>query len=196
MPYPDFGLFLPPEEAYSKPGSYTEALRAEGTQRAAYLSTMDQFYAQLEESQRQFDELLPLRVRELDIAEQGVAVQDAAGARSYLLGQEQIASQERLANQQLTSQKQKAAQDAQQSQATLSWLGSMYANRTQPSYSSLQSSDSTSTITTATSQPSSLTINGTSYPTGQSYMDVSSSNYDYYDDFSDVDWTWLYDQLY
>jgi len=44
----DIGMFLPPEEAYTRPGSYESALQAESTKRASYLSSMDQFYAGLE----------------------------------------------------------------------------------------------------------------------------------------------------
>jgi len=61
MAYGDIGIFTPAESAYSKPGMYGDALRAEAAKRANYLSQMDQFYAQLEESQRQFDEMLEFK---------------------------------------------------------------------------------------------------------------------------------------
>ena len=48
MAYGDIGMFLPSEEAYTKPGSYENALQAEATKRASYLSSMDQFYAGLD----------------------------------------------------------------------------------------------------------------------------------------------------
>ena len=61
MAYGDIGAFTPAESTYSRPGMYGDALRAEAAKRANYLSQMDQFYAQLEESQRQFDEMLEFK---------------------------------------------------------------------------------------------------------------------------------------
>ena len=61
MAYGDIGVFTPAESAYTRPGMYSDALRAEAAKRANYLSQMDQFYAQLEESQRQFDEMLEFK---------------------------------------------------------------------------------------------------------------------------------------
>lgn len=49
------GLFLPSETAYKDPGRFRDVLMAEGAKEASYLASMDQFFAQLEESQRQFD---------------------------------------------------------------------------------------------------------------------------------------------
>jgi hypothetical protein len=49
------GLFLPSETAYKDPGRFRDVLEAEGGKEAQYLASMDQFFAQLEESQRQFD---------------------------------------------------------------------------------------------------------------------------------------------
>jgi len=49
------GLFLPSETAYKDPGRFRDVLAAEGNKEAQYLASMDQFFAQLEESQRQFN---------------------------------------------------------------------------------------------------------------------------------------------
>jgi len=49
------GLFLPSETAYKDPGRFRDVLEAEGSKEAQYLASMDQFFAQLEESRRQFD---------------------------------------------------------------------------------------------------------------------------------------------
>lgn len=51
----DTGVFMPAESSYTDPIASREALRAEGVKHAAYLSSMDQFYAELEEMQRQFN---------------------------------------------------------------------------------------------------------------------------------------------
>ena len=52
---PGMGVFLPSETAYKDPNRFRDVLEAEGTKQARYLSSMDQFYAQMEESKRQFD---------------------------------------------------------------------------------------------------------------------------------------------
>ena len=57
----EIGMFLHPESAYGTPGAFSQALRAEATKRARYLSEMDQFYANLEESKRQFEETMAFR---------------------------------------------------------------------------------------------------------------------------------------
>lgn len=65
----DIGMFNPAESLYSKPGAYEEMLRGEATKRAAYLSSMDQFYENLAEAQRQFNETLSFKTetRDLDL---------------------------------------------------------------------------------------------------------------------------------
>ena len=49
------------EGNYRTPNAYTDALKAEALKRASYLSSMDQFYAQLEEAQRQYNETLSFK---------------------------------------------------------------------------------------------------------------------------------------
>lgn len=55
MAYGDLGFMAPREAYYTGPRGRTDVARVEATKRAAYLSSMDQFYAGLEESERQFD---------------------------------------------------------------------------------------------------------------------------------------------
>jgi len=57
----EVGMFLPAESQYGTPGAYSQSLRAEATKRANYLSQMDQFYASLEESKKQFEETLEFK---------------------------------------------------------------------------------------------------------------------------------------
>ena len=57
----EVGMFLPAESAYGTPGAYSQSLRAEATKRARYLSEMDMFYSNLEESKRQFEETLSFK---------------------------------------------------------------------------------------------------------------------------------------
>lgn len=86
----EIGMFLPPESAYGTPGAYSQALRAEATKRAAYLSDMDQFYAGLEESKRQFEETMAFREEswqdEMGLKESELALQRRLGIGQLLLG--------------------------------------------------------------------------------------------------------------
>jgi hypothetical protein len=55
MGYGEIGSLLPGAAAYGSKRDYTQAAKTEALKRASYLSQMDSFYAQLEESSRQFD---------------------------------------------------------------------------------------------------------------------------------------------
>ncbi len=61
----DLGLLYPSEAGFKGPGRYGEFLQAQGSQRAAYLAEMDQFFASLDEQQRQFNETLGFKNKEL-----------------------------------------------------------------------------------------------------------------------------------
>ena len=63
----DIGAFSPAESHYGTPGAFDKMLQAEGLKRAAYLSSMDQFYENLAESQRQFDETLEFKTETRDL---------------------------------------------------------------------------------------------------------------------------------
>lgn len=70
----DIGMFTPAEAHYKRPGAYEEMLKAEALKRAAWLSSMDQFYANLAEAKRQFDLTLEFKTETRDIEmEQRVA---------------------------------------------------------------------------------------------------------------------------
>ena len=55
MAYGDFTAFAPSKSQYRHPGEFEQVAKAEAVKKATYLSSMDQFYAQLGESARQFD---------------------------------------------------------------------------------------------------------------------------------------------
>ena len=55
MAYGEFESFRPSESAYTQPGEYEAVQRNVALEKATYLSSMDQFYADLEEEARQFD---------------------------------------------------------------------------------------------------------------------------------------------
>ena len=86
----EIGTFLPAESAYGTPGAFSQALRAEATKRAAYLSEMDQFYASLEESKRQFEETMTFREEsweeEMGLRRGQLALQRKLGLGQLLLG--------------------------------------------------------------------------------------------------------------
>jgi len=69
----DFERFSPAESLYTKPGAADERARQGVLKRAAYLSQMDMFYEELEESQRQFNETYKLQERSADLAEKEFA---------------------------------------------------------------------------------------------------------------------------
>jgi hypothetical protein len=110
MAYGDLQTFLPRADTGS--ALDTERARAEGASRAQYLSSMDQFYEQLEESQRQFDIAQELAERQFEwtsafeekklqqeygLAERRVELEEMLGTRQADLLQEQIrAERERL----------------------------------------------------------------------------------------------------
>jgi len=114
------GLFLPSEAAYSKPGTYEDALRAEAQKQAAYLSSMDQYYAELEESTRQFNETMAWSQESFKLAadakrwetEETLKMQSRdieqrrdASEMQYELGVKDIASKERISGDQVDAQK-------------------------------------------------------------------------------------------
>ena len=92
----EVGMFLPAESAYGTPGAFSQALRAEATKRAAYLSSMDQFYAGLEESKRQFEETMAFREEswedEMGLKRSELALQKRLGIGNLLLGMFQAKS--------------------------------------------------------------------------------------------------------
>jgi len=65
MPLGEIGLFNPAESTYTRPGAYSEALRANAVKTASYLSAMDSFYEQLDETVREFNATLTFKEAEL-----------------------------------------------------------------------------------------------------------------------------------
>lgn len=65
MAYTDFGQLMPSEAGFKTPGMYGAYLQAEGAKKATYLSDMDQFFANLAETTRRFNEDLGFKNREL-----------------------------------------------------------------------------------------------------------------------------------
>ena len=69
MGYGEVGILSPGASAFRDPTSQRAEAVGQGLQRASYLSQMDQFYAQLEESTRQFDLSYGLQERAQTLAE-------------------------------------------------------------------------------------------------------------------------------
>jgi len=86
----DTGMFNPAESHYLTPGAYGETLKAEALKRASYLSSMDQFYEQLDETVRQFNETLTFKeaalAQEKWAVEQNIGVQRESIAMQKSLG--------------------------------------------------------------------------------------------------------------
>ena len=76
--FSSIGELLPSPSSFG-PGEYETVLEAEAKKKADYLSQMDQFYAQLDEMERQFDLDLGMRERLADIQADQVAGQQQLG---------------------------------------------------------------------------------------------------------------------
>lgn len=92
MPNGEYGTFLPTEAAYTKPGAYSVAARTEATKRAAYLSSMDQFYAQLEEVTREFEKTFGLKEKEFGLKEKELAGLEEFRGEELGLRKEELAA--------------------------------------------------------------------------------------------------------
>lgn len=65
----EYGVFTPTEAAYVGPGDFERAVLGEAVKRGSYLSQMDQFYAQLEEMEKEFTERMALEEKKLGFEE-------------------------------------------------------------------------------------------------------------------------------
>jgi len=83
----DVGAFLPAESQYGTPGAFDKLLQAEAQKRAAYLSSMDQFYENLAEATRQFNETLEFKTETRDLE---------LDWQKEKFGKEQVLDRERL----------------------------------------------------------------------------------------------------
>lgn len=79
----DIGIFNPAESLYKTPGAFDESLRADALKRASYLSMMDQFYEQLDETKREFDATLTFKTA-------GLAEQRWEAEQNISLGKEEL----------------------------------------------------------------------------------------------------------
>jgi hypothetical protein len=89
----DVGMFLPTESQYKNPGSYDELLKAEAARNAAYLSSMDQFYAELNEKAKEFEEDLAFR-KEDAAAKNALSEEKIVADKMYQQGMLQNAQNE------------------------------------------------------------------------------------------------------
>jgi hypothetical protein len=133
MAYSDLGVLLPTESQYGNPQAYTEELRAESVKQATYLSQMDQFYTQLEESKRQFDLNYAARSKEFEwtsgFEEKKLAHQTEVDTRTLALKEKELALTEQIkqkelqfAETQLGFQKEQLALEKERLQAELEKL--------------------------------------------------------------------------
>lgn len=95
----DVGIFNPAESTFMRPGAYEDALRADALKRASYLSMMDQFYEQLDETKREFDATAAFKTAALAqdkwIAEQQIGLSREELALKGELGRADIGLRER-----------------------------------------------------------------------------------------------------
>lgn len=111
----DFEAFSPAESVYTKPGAAVEGARQSVLKRSRYLAQMDQFYASLEETVREFNETYKLQTEELalrtkeqadvstyrqeslDVQREGIAATSDWYAKQYELGLAGLTSAEKIA---------------------------------------------------------------------------------------------------
>ena len=77
MAYPETGVFRPPGAYYREPGDELGAARAEGLKKGSYLASMDQFYAQMDRLEEQFE-------KEMSWAEESLGLQLASRERLFM----------------------------------------------------------------------------------------------------------------
>jgi len=111
MAIQDIGMFLPAESQYKAPGAYDEALRAEAYKRAMWLSSLDQYYEQLHESQRQFDATLKFKVETRDVEtaleREKLKAQTDYWSEDIALKRETLAAETKLREEELAIQREK-----------------------------------------------------------------------------------------
>lgn len=105
----DIGIFNPSESQYKTPGAYDEALRADALKRASYLSQMDMFYEQLDETKREFEATLGFKREALAqdkwIAEQQIGLSREELALKREQGASEISLRERALEEQIRANK-------------------------------------------------------------------------------------------
>ena len=74
MAYTDLSSFLPSESAYKNPGEFEITQRNLAIQRGTFQSEMDRFYAQLNETARQFDLSIELQQDQLGLKAQEIGL--------------------------------------------------------------------------------------------------------------------------
>lgn len=67
--YGEYGTFTPSESAYVGPGDFERAVLGEAVKRGSYLSQMDQFYAELEQMEKELTSRMELETKKLEFQE-------------------------------------------------------------------------------------------------------------------------------
>jgi len=86
----DFEAFSPAESQYTQPGAAAEGARQSVLKKSRYLASMDQFYANLEESVRQYNKTYKLQEAELSLRTKEQADVSAYRQESLDVQREQI----------------------------------------------------------------------------------------------------------
>lgn len=81
----EFGMFLPSESAYTKPGGYESSQRGEAMKRGSWLAQLDQFYEELEFKEKELEEMSEYRDAMIELQREQLAQQERfnAGAGGY-----------------------------------------------------------------------------------------------------------------
>lgn len=118
MAYADTGIFQQSESAYAQPGEYEATQRNIALEKASYLSSMDQYYTDLEERQREFDLSLEFEKEkwgeQLGFMEEQQAFEEEAWAAEFAESQEQFDVQANLQQQLINLQAEQQSHEQEQ----------------------------------------------------------------------------------
>ncbi len=170
----EIGLFNPAESTYMRPGAYDEALRANALKNAAYLSAMDQWYEQMDETIREFNETLSFKKT---VEADTKAIEESKiglGSRQLDINEEQYKSDLALRTQALKEQTEYQTQDIAVRKTELNWkYGSNYLGSDSASDKAFDFLKSTQKANAAESQAARDWM--TKYITGGSSTKVTQS---------------------
>ena len=96
MAYGDFGGLSPSEAYFTGPRGNIDAATNEAVKKGTYLSQMDQFYAQLEEMERQFDVTAQFKEDTLDLSRERFEWEKEYGSSELALRAQDIEMRERV----------------------------------------------------------------------------------------------------
>ena len=119
------GLFMPAATYYKRPGAWETALRGEAAKQARYLSEMDQFYAGLDQAQKQFEETMKWQKEKHEI---DVELQKWMSRRETRTGMERLQKQLDLRGKELAWEREKYGREEAQKREVFDFYKDLLAS--------------------------------------------------------------------